>query len=70
VIIDSKVISMRRIVLREMQNRLKAKGIPEYADVLRRKYGYDSTKRKRRLNPCEQELIDEARRKSQHPRGA
>ena len=53
-----------------MQNRLKAKGIPEYADVLRRKYGYDSTKRKRRLNPCEQELIDEARRKSQHPRGA
>ena len=60
---------MRRIVLREMQEKLEAKGIPEYADMLRRKYGYDPLKRKRTLNPREAELIDDARRRSENHGG-
>jgi len=60
---------MRRVILREMHKRLRAKGIPEYAEMLRRKYGYDPRERKRRLNPQELELIDDARRKSENPGG-
>jgi len=47
-----------------MRDKLKAKGIPEYADMLRRKYGYDPNAQKRRINPREAELIDDTRRGS------
>lgn len=61
---------MRRIVLREMRDKLIAKGMPEYADMLKCKYGYDPDARKRRLNPQEFELINDARRKGEDSRRA
>ena len=59
---------MRYVNLRDMRDKLKDKGIPEYADMLKRKYGYDADERKRRLNPRELELIDDARRRTKSTR--
>lgn len=61
VIISLVVNYMRRITYREIRDKLDEKGIPEYAEMLKRKYGYDADARKRRLNPRELELINEIR---------
>ena len=60
---------MRRITYREIHDKLVEKGIPEYAEMLKRKYGYDADARKRRLNPRELELINDAKRKRTNPNG-
>jgi hypothetical protein len=58
---------MRRISMKELEEDLRARGIPEYARKLAEKYGYDSLKRKAARNPEELELILEVRRKKRHP---
>ncbi len=52
---------MRRIVKRELDIELRARGVPEFARRLTARYGYDPVQRKLARNPDEQALIDEAR---------
>jgi hypothetical protein len=57
---------MKRIVKAQLEEELRARGIPEYARRLAARFGYDAERRKRLRNPDEQDLIDEARRKVRH----
>lgn len=53
---------MRSYRLSELQRELRAKGIPELAEKLRRETGYDPLARKLRRNPREAEAAHRVRR--------
>ncbi|MDO8589409.1 MAG: hypothetical protein Q7T82_20490 [Armatimonadota bacterium] len=44
---------MRHLLLKELQDELKANGIPELARKLKRETGYNARRRKMRRNPEE-----------------
>lgn len=49
---------MRHIILSELRKQLEDQGIPQFAEELRRRLGYNERTRKLRKNPEEQALID------------
>lgn len=53
------MVQTRRYRLSELQSDLKARGMPELAEKLKKKTGYDPVARKLRRNPGE---IEAARR--------
>lgn len=53
---------MRRYKLSEMQDELRARGIPELAERLKRETGYDPVARKLRRNPREAKAAYRVRR--------
>lgn len=55
---------MRRFSLSELQKELCDKNIPQFCTQLKSQNGYDAVARKLRLNPTEQRLIDDSRRKN------
>jgi len=56
------IVQMRRYRLSELQNDLKARGMPEFAEKLKKKTGYDPVARKLRRNPGEVEAARRVRR--------
>jgi hypothetical protein len=53
---------MKSYKLSELQSELRAKGIPELSEKLKRETGYDPVARKLRRNPREAEAAHSARR--------
>ncbi|HOF88689.1 MAG TPA: hypothetical protein PLZ36_11395 [Armatimonadota bacterium] len=57
---------MKRIIKKELDQELRARGLPEFARELAARYGYDPMQRKLARNPDEQALIDEIRGQIRH----
>lgn len=53
---------MRKYKLSEMQEELRARGIPELSEKLKKEIGYDPVARKLRRNPGEAEAAYRVRR--------
>jgi len=53
---------MRKYKLSELQEELRARGIPELAEKLKKKTGYDPVARKLRRNPREAKAAYRVRR--------
>jgi hypothetical protein len=48
---------MKKLILSQLQNEIKAKGIPKFSEKLKAQSGYDADARKQRLNPEELRFI-------------
>ena len=56
---------MRHLTMKEIDEKMHAPGIQEYAEWLDKRYPLDPMERKKRRNPVEWEIINELRQKRQ-----